>query len=165
METSQLPRVIVIGAGFGGLTAARALAGLDIELTVVDRSNFHLFQPLLYQVATAGLNPSDVAWPVRGILSRQSNARVLLGDVKGVDTANRAVLLEDGRRLPYDWLIVATGATHTYFGHDEWAPFAPGLKRVEDATRIRRPILLRASDGERRISAARSRRGSPLSTR
>ena len=148
METSQLPRVIVIGAGFGGLTAARALAGLDIELTVVDRSNFHLFQPLLYQVATAGLNPSDVAWPVRGILSRQSNARVLLGDVKGVDTANRAVLLEDGRRLPYDWLIVATGATHTYFGHDEWAPFAPGLKRVEDATRIRRRILLALEHAE-----------------
>ncbi|GAC1627403.1 MAG: NAD(P)/FAD-dependent oxidoreductase [Nevskia sp.] len=142
LAVSTLPRVVIVGAGFGGLTAARALAGQPVDLTVVDRRNFHLFQPLLYQVATAGLNPSDVAWPVRGILSRQANARVLLGEVEAVDTASRAVRLVDGRALPYDWLILATGATHTYFGHDDWAPFAPGLKRIDDATLIRRRLLL-----------------------
>ncbi len=142
MNASPLPRVVIVGAGFGGLAAARTLAGSAVDLTVVDRRNFHLFQPLLYQVATAGLNPSDVAWPVRSILSRQANARVLLGTVNGVDTGGRAVLLEDGRRLPYDWLILATGATHTYFGRDDWAPVAPGLKRIDDATLIRRRILL-----------------------
>ncbi len=139
---SSLPRIIIVGAGFGGLAAARALDGAAVELTVVDRRNFHLFQPLLYQVATAGLNPSDVAWPVRGILSRQRNARVLLGEVTGVDTAAREVRLDDGRRLPYDWLIVATGASHTYFGNDQWQAHAPGLKRVDDATLIRRRLLL-----------------------
>ncbi len=139
---SSLPRIVIVGAGFGGLTAARALDGAAVDLTVVDRRNFHLFQPLLYQVATAGLNPSDVAWPVRGILSKQKNARVLLGQVSGIDSAAREVLLDDGRRLPYDWLILATGATHTYFGNDQWETHAPGLKRVDDATLIRRRLLL-----------------------
>lgn len=139
---SSLPRIVIVGAGFGGLTAARALDGLAVDLTVVDRRNFHLFQPLLYQVATAGLNPSDVAWPVRGILSRQKNARVLLGEVSSIDANTREVLLSDGRKLAYDWLILATGATHTYFGNDQWERHAPGLKRVDDATLIRRRLLL-----------------------
>ncbi len=139
---SPLPRIVIVGAGFGGLTAARALDGLAVDLTVVDRRNFHLFQPLLYQVATAGLNPSDVAWPVRGILSRQKNARVLLGEVTSIDATTREVLLSDGRKLAYDWLILATGATHTYFGNDQWERHAPGLKRVDDATLIRRRLLL-----------------------
>jgi len=148
LTMTSLPRIVIVGAGFGGLTAARALDGLAIDLTVVDRRNFHLFQPLLYQVATAGLNPSDVAWPVRGILSRQKNARVLLGEVVGIDTDARDVRLDDGRSLPYDWLILATGATHTYFGNDHWARHAPGLKRVDDATLIRRRLLLALEHAE-----------------
>jgi NADH:ubiquinone reductase (H+-translocating) len=138
-ERSQ---VLIVGAGFGGLTAAQNLAKAAVDITVVDRRNFHLFQPLLYQVATAGLNPSDIAWPIRGVLSDQANARVLLGEVVGIDAAAREAMLEDGRRLPYEWLILATGATHNYFGHDDWAAVAPGLKRVDDATLIRRRILL-----------------------
>jgi NADH:ubiquinone reductase (H+-translocating) len=136
------PRVLIVGAGFGGLTAARALEKAPVDVTVVDRRNFHLFQPLLYQVATAGLNPSDIAWPIRSVLRDQANARVLLGEVTGIDAARREAILDDGRRLAYDWLILATGATHTYFGHDEWASVAPGLKRVDDATLIRRRILV-----------------------
>jgi NADH:ubiquinone reductase (H+-translocating) len=157
-EASPRPRVLVVGAGFGGLTAARALARTAVDLTVVDRRNFHLFQPLLYQVATAGLNPSDVAWPVRSVLSRQANARVLLGEVCGVDKERREVALLDGRRLPYDWLILATGATHNYFGHDEWAPIAPGLKRVDDATLIRRRILLAFERAENTTDPAERRK-------
>jgi len=136
------PRVLIVGAGFGGLTAARALEKAPVDVTVVDRRNFHLFQPLLYQVATAGLNPSDIAWPIRSVLRDQANARVLLGEVTGIDAAAREAILDDGRRLAYDWLVLATGATHTYFGHDEWAGVAPGLKRVDDATLIRRRILV-----------------------
>jgi NADH dehydrogenase len=141
-QPSARPKVLIVGAGFGGLSAARALARAAVDVTVIDRRNFHLFQPLLYQVATAGLNPSDVAWPVRGILGRQANARVLLGEICGVDTARNEVQFSDGRRLPYDWLILATGATHNYFGNEQWAAIAPGLKRVDDATLIRRRILL-----------------------
>ncbi|MDR3417437.1 MAG: NAD(P)/FAD-dependent oxidoreductase [Nevskia sp.] len=152
------PQVLIVGAGFGGLSAARALAAAPVDVTVVDRRNFHLFQPLLYQVATAGLNPSDVAWPVRSILSRQANARVLLGEVCGVDSQRREVLLNDGRRLPYDWLILATGATHNYFGNDQWAPFAPGLKRIDDATLIRRRILLAFERAENTDDPAERRR-------
>ena len=136
------PRVVIVGAGFGGLSAALALAREPVEVTVIDRRNFHLFQPLLYQVATAGLNPADVAWPIRGILRDQANTRVLLGEVCGVDLAGRRLKLSDGREEPYDWLILGTGATHTYFGHDEWSGAAPGLKRIDDATLIRRRILL-----------------------
>ena len=139
---SSHPRVVIVGAGFGGLCAAQALAKAPVQVTLVDRRNFHLFQPLLYQVATAGLNPSDVAWPIRSVLRKQANACVLLGEACGVDTASRTLLLNDGRRLPYDWLILATGATHTYFGNDQWSTLAPGLKRVDDATLIRRRILL-----------------------
>jgi NADH dehydrogenase len=134
------PRIVIVGAGFGGLFAAQALARVDADLTVVDRHNYHLFQPLLYQVATAGLPPSDVAWPIRSILRRQRNATVLLGEVLGVDTARRAIMLGE-RALPYDYLVLATGSTHSYFGHDDWQPFAPGLKSIDDATAIRRRVL------------------------
>src|SRR5256714_2168636 len=113
------PRVVIVGAGFGGLTAAKELAGSVFDVTVVDQHNYHLFQPLLYQVATAGLSPSDIASPIRSIVRAQRNVRVVLGDVSGIDTARRDVLVE-GRRFPYDDLIVATGAQHAYFGHDDW---------------------------------------------
>ncbi len=157
-QTSSRPQVLIVGAGFGGLSAAQALAKAAVDVTVVDRRNFHLFQPLLYQVATAGLNPSDVAWPVRSILSRQANARVLLGEVSGVDPARSQVQLTDGRQLAYDWLILATGATHNYFGNDRWAPIAPGLKRVDDATLIRRRILLAFERAENTEDADERRR-------
>ena len=133
--------MIVVGAGFGGLSAAKALARAPVEVVVIDERNYHLFQPLLYQVATAGLSPADIAAPIRGILARQRNARVLLGRVTGVDIAGRNVILRD-RKLGYDYLIIATGARHAYFGHDEWAAVAPGLKKIDDATRLRRKILL-----------------------
>ena len=135
-----LPRIVIIGAGFGGLWAASALNRAPAQLTVIDERNYHLFQPLLYQVATAGLSPADIAAPIRGILSRQRNAHVVLGHVDGIDKARRVVRLRD-REVPYDWLIVATGARHAYFGHEEWAAFAPGLKNIDDATRLRRKIL------------------------
>jgi NADH dehydrogenase len=136
------PRVVIVGAGFGGLYAAKALRKSDAAITVVDRRNHHLFQPLLYQVATAGLNPSDIAAPIRSILRRQKNTDVLLGDVQAVDRKVRRVLLSDGMALDYDYLIVATGATHSYFGHDDWAANAPGLKSIEDALEIRRRVLI-----------------------
>ena len=139
MTTS--PRVVIVGAGFGGLTAAKALSGKPFDVTVIDQHNYHLFQPLLYQVATAGLSPAEIASPIRGILSREQNVNVMLGKVSGVDTARREVLAE-GRRIPYDTLILATGAQHAYFGHDDWAAHAPGLKTIDDATYIRRRILL-----------------------
>ena len=126
------PRVVIIGAGFAGLSAAKALARAPVELVVIDRHNYHLFQPLLYQVATAGLSPADIASPIRQILGRQANATVMLANVSGVDLARKEVLAE-GRRIPFDKLIVATGARHAYFGHDDWEKFAPGLKRIDDA--------------------------------
>ncbi len=136
------PKVVILGAGFGGLTAARSLKNADVEITLIDRQNYHLFQPLLYQVATATLSPADIAVPVRSTLRDQKNTRVLLGEVVHVDRARHLVDLSDGRHVPYDWLIVATGARHAYFGHDEWEPFAPGLKKIDDATEIRRRVLL-----------------------
>ena len=142
MNETNRPHVVIVGAGFGGLSTARALAKAPVDITIVDRRNFHLFQPLLYQVATAELNPSDVAWPIRGVLSDQKNACVLLGEVQDVDRDRQQVQLKDGRSLRYDWLVLATGATHNYFGHDEWAPTAPGLKRIDDATLIRRRLLM-----------------------
>src|SRR5215470_4230807 len=140
-QSGGRPRVIIIGAGFGGLTAAKSLKRASVEVIVIDERNYHLFQPLLYQVATAGLSPADIAGPIRGILARQKNARVILGRVIGIDVAQRVVQLED-RQVPYDYLIVATGARHAYFGHDEWALVAPGLKTIDDATRVRRKILM-----------------------
>jgi len=148
MARSARPRVVIVGAGFGGLTAARALAGAPVAVTVIDRRNHHLFQPLLYQVATASLSPGDIAYPIRSILRRQKNTQVLLADAVGVDPAARAVVLADGR-LAYDFLIVATGARHAYFGHDDWEARAPGLKSLEDALEIRRRILLAFEKAER----------------
>jgi NADH:ubiquinone reductase (H+-translocating) len=139
-SANTLPKIVIVGAGFGGLWAASALADAPAHITVIDERNYHLFQPLLYQVATAGLSPADIAAPIRGILSRQRNARVILGRVVGIDKALRVVRLRD-REVPYDWLIVATGARHAYFGHEEWAAFAPALKNIDDATRLRRNIL------------------------
>jgi NADH dehydrogenase len=137
----QHPNVVIVGAGFGGIEAARALSRAAVDVTVIDRQNHHCFQPLLYQVATAALSPADVAWPIRHILRKQGNATVLMADVRAVDTEKR-ILRTDQIDIPYDYLVLATGATHSYFGHDEWADVAPGLKRIEDATRIRRRILI-----------------------
>ena len=136
------PNVVIIGAGFGGIEAAKALRRAPVNVTLIDRQNHHCFQPLLYQVATAALSPADIAWPVRHILRGQDNVTVLMAEVSGIDTAERRVVLTGADPVPYDTLVVATGATHSYFGHDEWGQFAPGLKRIVDATRIRRNILL-----------------------
>ncbi|HEY9347904.1 MAG TPA: NAD(P)/FAD-dependent oxidoreductase, partial [Inquilinus sp.] len=133
-------RVVVIGAGFGGLQAVLRLKGAPVDITLIDRRNHHLFQPLLYQVATASLAPSEIAWPVRHLVARRPEVRTILGEVTGVDMAGRQVQLGD-ERIPYDTLLVATGARHAYFGHDDWEPFAPGLKDIDDATAIRRRIL------------------------
>jgi NADH dehydrogenase len=140
-SANRRPRVVIIGAGFGGLSAAKALAKSPFDVTVVDQHNYHLFQPLLYQVATAGLSPSDIASPIRSILNAETNANVVLAKVSGVDLPRREVIAE-GRRIPFDYLIVATGAQHAYFGHDDWAGYAPGLKTIDDATYLRRRILL-----------------------
>jgi NADH dehydrogenase len=143
------PRVIIAGGGFAGLHAAQSLAHLDVAVTVVDRRNYHLFQPLLYQVALAVLSPADIAEPIRAILRKQSNAEVLMDEVVGIDVAARQVTLGSGARIVYDYLALATGASHSYFGHDDWAPIAPGLKTVEDATEIRRRVLLAFELAER----------------
>jgi NADH:ubiquinone reductase (H+-translocating) len=135
-------RVVILGGGFGGLNAARSLKRADADVTLIDRRNFHLFQPLLYQVATGGLSPGEIASPLRYVLNDQKNTRVLLGEVVDIDVARREVVLKDNSRIPYDTLIVATGSTHSYFGHPEWAALAPGLKTVEDATEIRTRFLL-----------------------
>ncbi|MDP3762292.1 MAG: NAD(P)/FAD-dependent oxidoreductase [Ramlibacter sp.] len=136
------PRIVIIGCGFGGLEAARALRDAPVEITLVDKTNHHLFQPLLYQVATAGLSAPAIAAPVRHLFRKQANVTTLLGEVTAIDTEARRVTLGDGPALPYDHLIVAAGATHSYFGRDDWAPFAPGLKTLDDAFEIRRRILL-----------------------
>lgn len=135
-------RVVIVGAGFGGLSAAMALANAPVDLTVIDQHNYHLFQPLLYQVATAALSPADIAAPIRGVLRRQKNARVLLDQVTGVDPAARQVHTRDGRSIPYDALIIGTGARHSYFGRDDWAADAPGIKTIDDATMVRRRVLM-----------------------
>ena len=135
------PKVVIIGAGFGGLEAAKALKRAAADLIVIDRHNHHCFQPLLYQVATAALSPADIAWPIRHILRPQRNATVLMEEVQGIDPEKKVLRTQYGE-ITYDYLIIATGATHSYFGHDEWSKFAPGLKRIEDATRIRRSILI-----------------------
>jgi NADH dehydrogenase len=140
-EPKSEPQVIIVGGGFGGLAAARALRNAPVHVTLIDRTNHHVFQPLLYQVATAGLSPADIAAPIRSILHKQRNTEVLLAEVQGVDTEARKVVLSD-RTLDYDTLILATGARHAYFGHDEWEKEAPGLKSLMDATTIRRDILL-----------------------
>ncbi|HEX4144669.1 MAG TPA: NAD(P)/FAD-dependent oxidoreductase [Pirellulales bacterium] len=149
----SLPRVVIIGGGFGGLTAAQSLAKAAVQITLIDRRNHHLFQPLLYQVATAGLNPSDIASPIRRILRHQRNVEVLLAEARNIDLARKTVTLDQGL-LEYDYLIVATGARHSYFGHDEWAPLAPGLKSIADALEIRRRVLMAFEMAEREPDAA-----------
>ncbi|MCO6418672.1 NAD(P)/FAD-dependent oxidoreductase [Siccirubricoccus sp. KC 17139] len=151
-------RVVIIGAGFAGLEAARAMARAPCEITLVDRHNHHLFQPLLYQVATAALSPGDIAWPIRTIFRRQRNLTVVLAEVTGIDTAARVVRAGEDLAIPYDALVLATGATHSYFGHDEWAPVAPGLKTIEDATDIRRRLLLAFERAEVTADAEERRR-------
>jgi NADH:ubiquinone reductase (H+-translocating) len=153
----QRPKVVIVGAGFGGLQAAKALSRVAVDVTVIDRQNHHCFQPLLYQVATAALSPADVAWPIRHILRNQENATVLMAEVRSIDAGER-IVHADSISVPYDYLVLATGATHSYFGHDEWAEVAPGLKRIEDATRIRRRILIAFEHAELATDEAERRR-------
>ena len=153
-----MPHVVIIGAGFGGLDAARALADAAVRVTLLDRHNYHLFQPLLYQVATASLSPADIASPIRWVLRHQKNVTVLLATVHGIDVAGKCVVVEDNRTISYDFLIVATGAAHSYFGHGEWAPRAPGLKTLDDALDIRRRVLMAFEAAERDTSTDEQRR-------
>src|SRR3954464_5119811 len=165
-----VPHIVILGGGFGGLGAARALAPADVDVTLIDRHNYHLFQPLLYQVATAALSPGDVASPIRWILRHQKNVRVLLADAKAIDATARRVVLDAGpgpsaavpgdagHYVPYDFLIVATGAAHAYFGHPEWETFAPGLKTLDDALEMRRRVLLAFEAAEREPDVVRQRR-------
>lgn len=146
-DSAARPRVIIVGGGFAGLAAARALAGAPVDLTIVDRRNHHVFQPLLYQVATASLSPADISAPIRSVVRDQENCEVVMAEVTGIDAAGRRLLLATGH-VGYDYLILAAGATHAYFGHDAWAPIAPGLKSLEDATELRRRILLSFESAE-----------------
>src|SRR5208283_4466535 len=148
MSQHSPARIVIVGGGFGGLKAAESLARLPVQITLVDRRNHHTFQPLLYQVATAGLSPAEIAAPIREILAKHDNVEVLLGEVLGFDLERRLVKLH-GFELPYDYLVVAAGATHAYFGHDDWEPLAPGLKTIEDALEMRRRILLAYELAER----------------
>jgi NADH dehydrogenase len=145
----ETPHVLILGGGFAGLYAARALKRAPVRVTLVDRRNHHLFQPMLYQVATAALNPSDIAAPIRSVLRNHPNTEVLLGEVESIDPVARRVVLDDGANFTYDYLLVATGARHSYFGHDEWERLAPGLKSVEDALTIRQRVLLAFEKAER----------------
>jgi len=153
-----MPQVVIVGGGFGGLNAARALAGADVRVTLLDRHNYHLFQPLLYQVATASLSPGDVASPIRWILRHQANVEVLLADVREIDPAGRRVLIDGGESIPYDYLVLASGAAHAYFGHPEWAARAPGLKTLDDALEMRRRVLLAFEAAEREQDPEKQRR-------
>src|ERR1700686_5049662 len=155
MTSESRPRVVIVGAGFGGLNAARALAKAPVQITVIDRKNYHTFQPLLYQVATAGLSPGEIAAPIRSILRSHQNIEVLMAEVTEFDLDRRCVKTSDGD-MPYDYLIVAAGASHAYFGHDDWEPFAPGLKTIEDALEIRRRVLLAFELAERQAAAGES---------
>ena len=157
ISTQSRPRIVIVGAGFAGLTAAKALGKAPADVVVIDRQNHHLFQPLLYQVATAALSPADIASPVRQILARQTNTSVMLAEVSGVDL-NRREVIADGRRVRFDKLIVATGARHAYFGHDEWEEYAPGLKRIDDAIALRGRILLAFEKAETELDDDERRR-------
>ena len=145
------PRVVIVGGGFAGLSAGMALANMAVDVTLVDRRNHHTFQPLLYQVALAVLSPADIAQPIRSIFSKKRNVEVLMDEVVNIEPNDRRVLLGSGAKLNYDYLILATGSTHSYFGKDEWAQYAPGLKTVEDATEIRRRVLLAFELAEREM--------------
>ncbi|HMH89222.1 MAG TPA: NAD(P)/FAD-dependent oxidoreductase [Steroidobacteraceae bacterium] len=151
----NLHHVVIVGAGFGGLAAAQELAGAAVRITIIDQRNHHLFQPLLYQVATAALATSEIAWPIRYLVRKRQEVTTLLGVVSGVDAQSRTVMLQDGAVVSFDTLILATGARHAYFGHDEWEPFAPGLKTLEDATSIRRRVLLSLERAERESDPVR----------
>ena len=153
MNLKATPQVVIIGAGFGGLNAALSLAHLPVKITLIDRRNHHNFQPLLYQVATAGLSPGEIATPIRWIMRKHRNVEVLLGEVDELDLERRVAKFDD-REISYDYLIVAAGASHAYFGHDEWEPFAPGLKTIEDALEIRRRVLLAFELAERRAASS-----------
>ena len=153
MDQKTKPRVVIVGAGFGGLLAARTLARYPVQITLVDRQNFHTFQPLLYQVATAGLSPGEIAAPIRWIMRSHRGVEVLMSEVRDFDLSRRVVKLEDGE-VEYDYLIVAAGASHAYFGHEEWEPFAPGLKTIEDALEIRRRVLLAFELAERQAASS-----------
>ena len=157
MIKKDRPHVVIIGGGFGGLYCAQALKRAPVRITLIDRRNFHLFQPLLYQVATASLSPADIAAPIRGVLRNQSNTDVWMGEVSDIDVASKTVVLEDAT-VSYDYLVLATGATHAYFGHPEWAASAPGLKTIDDATEIRRRFLLAFEEAEREADADARRR-------
>ena len=148
-KTDYQPRVVIVGAGFGGLQAAKSLAKAPVKVTVIDANNFHLFQPMLYQVATAGLSPADIASPIRQILQKQSNTEVLMAEVTGIDVAEQRVHMKDKQSVPYDYLILATGATSNYFGHDEWRNLAPSLKSIDDAMAVRDKVLLAFEAAER----------------
>jgi NADH dehydrogenase len=154
----ETPHVVIIGGGFGGLEAARALAGGAVRVTLLDRHNYHLFQPLLYQVATASLSPGDIASPIRWVLRHQKNVRVLLADVQAIDPAAKRVTIDGGDALAYDYLIVSAGASHSYFGHPEWAERAPGLKTLDDALEMRRRVLVAFEAAERERDPERQRR-------
>ena len=149
LQTGTMPHVVIIGAGFGGLQAAKSLAPLPVKVTLIDRNNYHLFQPMLYQVATAGLAPSDIASPVRETFRQQHNTEVLMAEVTGIDTQEQRVLMTHDQSVPYDYLIVATGATSNYFGHDNWAKLAPGLKNLDDGMMVRDRVLLAFEAAER----------------
>jgi NADH dehydrogenase len=154
VATEKAHRVVIVGAGFGGLETTYRLAGAPVEITLIDRRNHHLFQPLLYQVATASLATSEIAWPIRYLMRDRAEVTTVFATVSGIDAASRRVLLDDGDSLPYDTLVLATGARHAYFGHDEWETFAPGLKTLEDATTLRRHILVAFERAERETDAA-----------
>ena len=157
MSEGSPHHVVILGAGFGGLGVALGLAKAPVRITIIDRRNHHLFQPLLYQVGTATLATSEIAWPIRQLMRKRREVTTLLGAVSAIDAERRTVLLEDGGTLGYDTLVVATGARHAYFGHDEWEPHAPGLKTLEDATSIRRRVLLAFEHAERERDPERRR--------
>ncbi len=161
-RTAQWPHVIIVGAGFGGLAVARGLRDRAVRVTIIDRQNHHLFQPLLYQVATAGLSPSDIAAPIRTIVKDYRHTNVLLDEVTGVDSAAKTVALGSGVTLGYDYLVLATGAGHSYFGRDDWAALAPGIKTIDDATRVRRNILIAMERAETERQEDPASRDRPL---
>jgi NADH dehydrogenase len=156
--TAHRHHVVIVGAGFGGLEAARRLGGQNVDVTIIDRSNHHVFQPLLYQVAGAALDISQIAWPIRHVLHRFKNVTTLMAEVNGIDVAGKVVQLADGSRIAYDTLILATGATHAYFGHDDWAQYAPGLKTLGDALAIRQHLLTVFEQAERELDAEKRQR-------